>query len=518
MLDTVREYAFERLRESGDMAIVRHAQLEYYLALLKEAQPALYAYDANQAAWADRLEAERNNLRDLLAWCVASAGLGDRLGDAPPDRAMCAELGLRLAVRLARFWEIRGAHTEAVTWLVQTVAAVSHAEDVTTWTPEIARLRARALTWAGRLSYWVDRSRVAAFYRQALQLWRELGDTAEVGYTLTALAADRKEAHDLVTARALAEEGVALLRQAGDPRRLASGLLYLGEVLLVAADKEEALTYAAEAESLGRLTGSRWHVSEAKFQRMTAAYWETDYGTAQPACKQLLAMAREARDAIKEMICLSFLGSMAQDLGNYEEARSWHEACLRTRSVAGNKVTIGWSMVRLGEIARIDGDPARSRELCRQGLGIGRRTDGAWLTLTALRDMGYAELDLGEFENAASRFCECLERGRQRKAVWHILTGLTGLAAVAFVAGNAVKSARLTGATEQLIDGWRTRIPPLVTSQCRSDLRIWRGKLKNALTDSRRADALAEGRAMVGNGERPEDWDAAVEYALSDGE
>jgi predicted ATPase len=80
MLETIHEYARERLEESGEEQEIKHAHAEYFLALAEEAEPELEG--ADQLEWLERLEEEHDNLRAALSW---SLGGGD------------AELGLRIA-------------------------------------------------------------------------------------------------------------------------------------------------------------------------------------------------------------------------------------------------------------------------------------------------------------------------------------------------------------------------------------------------------------------------------------
>ena len=100
MLETIHEYAREKLQESGEAEEIGRAHAEYFLALAEEAEPALMG--ADQVPWMERLEAEHDNLRAALSWSLEA-------GDA--------ESALRIGGALWRFWNVRGHSSEGRRWL-----------------------------------------------------------------------------------------------------------------------------------------------------------------------------------------------------------------------------------------------------------------------------------------------------------------------------------------------------------------------------------------------------------------
>ena len=129
LLETVRQYARERLVESGGGEAVRERHRDYFLALAEEAEPKLMG--AEQAEWLQRLEEEHENLRAGLDWSLAEAGSGG---------------GLRLCGALQRFWITRGHLSEGREWCARVLGKAGGEER----TPE----RAKALNAAGALAYY----------------------------------------------------------------------------------------------------------------------------------------------------------------------------------------------------------------------------------------------------------------------------------------------------------------------------------------------------------------------------
>ncbi len=111
LLETVREYAQERLEAAGELAAARRAHAHYYLELAERAAPALRGPD--QRAWHLRLEREHDNLRAALYWLL------DQDGPDGSEAAADRKMGLRLSGALGYFWYVRGYHSEGRRWLEQ---------------------------------------------------------------------------------------------------------------------------------------------------------------------------------------------------------------------------------------------------------------------------------------------------------------------------------------------------------------------------------------------------------------
>src|SRR5262249_50145224 len=127
LLETIREYARERLLESGEAERARDRHLAHFLALAGAAEPKLRG--AEERATLERLETEHDNLRAALDWGLARAGRGE---DA-----------LRLGGALAWFWYARGYMEEGFGWLTRALGAM----------PDPSPARMKALHGAGWLAH-----------------------------------------------------------------------------------------------------------------------------------------------------------------------------------------------------------------------------------------------------------------------------------------------------------------------------------------------------------------------------
>ncbi|MBI3971856.1 MAG: tetratricopeptide repeat protein [Chloroflexi bacterium] len=197
MLETVREYALERLVDSGEEQDARRRHAAHFLALAEQGEPELQGLQTGggegQAVWLDRLEREHDNVREALGWCQAHGQV---------------EQGLRLAGALCRFWELRGHFAEGGRWLAGFLERGRGAE---------AALRAKASSGAGTLAWCEgDYARAAALHRASLQAYRAAGDDRGAAIALSNLAVQAHSQGDDRRAAALYEQSLALWRRLGD--------------------------------------------------------------------------------------------------------------------------------------------------------------------------------------------------------------------------------------------------------------------------------------------------------------
>jgi non-specific serine/threonine protein kinase len=225
MLETIQEYASERLEASGETESVRHLHAEYFLSLAEKGERELEQGD--QALWLERLELEHDNLRAALSWSIEQA---------MPNSA------LRLTGALWRFWWIRAYLREGSRWLARAL------EMPDSGGPEN---RAKALSGAGNLA-WAQGSYEDAerFHREALSLRRKLNDRVGTGRSLNNLGALAETQGRYEEAVSSYEEGLAIAREVDDRRSIALILGNLGGVYVVLGD--HAASERACEESLRR--------------------------------------------------------------------------------------------------------------------------------------------------------------------------------------------------------------------------------------------------------------------------
>jgi predicted ATPase len=282
MLETVREYAAERLVESGKADAIRERQALHFLNLVEdgESEP-----PDDGISWFDRLEAERDNLRAALDWATGAGAV---------------EVELRLATALREFWAARGPISEGLRRLEE---AVRRAGD------RLPDRRLDALRWAALSALRVgDNEAADRLAREALTLARELGDTKGEVSALIKLSHAAGATGDQHRARSIMEQAVEIARESGDPESLARALLNFGVLAANDGDFERSAAFSEESIRAGGDTLDA-HVRAIALHNLGFAQVRlgNEGGAGENALKQALEAALEQGDHDLAAACLENL-------------------------------------------------------------------------------------------------------------------------------------------------------------------------------------------------------------------
>jgi predicted ATPase/class 3 adenylate cyclase len=240
LLETIREYALERLEADDDADGVRRRHAEYYVAVAERACEQLEGPAELTAL--GRLEAENDNLRAALAWSLETPPAGQAYGADPAGPGERAMIGLRLVQALARFWYKHGHATEGRRWLQRAMDLASADGGA-----QLARV-------AHGLGVLLDQLGEPEAARQALErslaIWRELGDTQQQANQLNSLGIVHRHLDDTDTARTLFEEAIAIDRTIPGSMRVAAKLENLGLLESAVGRYDRATEVLTEALAL----------------------------------------------------------------------------------------------------------------------------------------------------------------------------------------------------------------------------------------------------------------------------
>jgi len=335
MLETIREYALERLEASG-AATVRRRHAEYYLALAERAEP--QRWGAEQSVWLDRLELEHDNLRAALVWALDSSAADTH----------DAEAGASSAGSLWYFWAMRGYLNEGRTWLAHALQRATGRR----------KARAKALIGAASLAWQQGDYAVGrAQGEEAVAVWRELDDHSGLADALHMLGHVRFDQRDYPTAQALFEESLALYRTIGDAVPTGALIGDLGNVAYHQGDYATARARFEESLVLTRKLGLKKGILELVNRLGDLARLAGDYGEAAALYEEGLALSRELRINVDSAWALHKLGYVAQQRGDYRRARALFQESLTTQREVGNKQGIAECLVGLGGLTAASGQP-----------------------------------------------------------------------------------------------------------------------------------------------------------------
>jgi predicted ATPase len=305
MLETIREYALEKLEASGEEALTKRAHAAYCLVLAEE--EATEPSGAQGTGWLERFALEHDNFRAGLEWLTET-------GDA--------EWGLRLGTALFRFWEIREYLAEGRDRLGRLLKLAGAAAPT--------KSRTRALFAAGVLAgEQGDYAAAEKIISESQNIARQLGDKTGVAVSLNALAVFARDRGNVATARALFEESLALWRELGDLKAVARALSNLANVVKLQGDYDRARSLYVECLSIFRGLGDRTGVAWSLNYQGDVARDQGDSAAARTLYEQGLTIFQELADRWGIAGTLADLGSLAREQRDYPNAHSLYRESIK---------------------------------------------------------------------------------------------------------------------------------------------------------------------------------------------
>jgi predicted ATPase len=305
MLETIREYALEKLEASGEEALTKRAHAAYCLVLAEEESTEQSGPEG--AEWLGRFALEHDNFRASLEWLTET-------GDA--------EWGLRLGAALFRFWETREYLAEGRVRLGKLLKLAGAAAPT--------KARARALFAAGVLTgEQGDYASADTLIRESLDIARQLRDKQGVAVSLNALAVFARDRGDVAVANSLLEESLVLWRELGDPKAVARSLSNLANVAKLQGDYDRVGSLYAECLSIFRGLGDQTGVAWSLNYQGDVARDQADSAAARTLYERGLTIFRELGDRWGIAGTLADLGSLAREQRNYPGAHSLYRESIK---------------------------------------------------------------------------------------------------------------------------------------------------------------------------------------------
>ncbi len=306
MLETIREYALERLVESGQLESLQQEHATYFADQLDQIGQKLHFYSGLRLDWA---EEEHDNLRAMLAWSLAKPGE--------------VELGLRMVGVLYWFWYQRSYLSEGQAWCRRFTALI----DKTRYT-------------VGHASFLMGSG--------SLALWQ--GDMVEAGQCL--------------------QDGIAIFRELGDERRLAITLLGRGVLALYQGDTAVAQAKFEESLAIGKRLELWWIIGDSLLNLGNVAIAQGNYKSARNWLEQAETVAKSHNERWLMANVLNNLGELARIQGDYEQARTSYEESQTLFQSMKARSDVARALHNLGFVALHQLDYEQAAANFKEGLNI----------------------------------------------------------------------------------------------------------------------------------------------------
>jgi tetratricopeptide (TPR) repeat protein len=330
MLETVREYALERLALEGRLDDVRGRHADRFFALSAAAEAGLAGPD--QAQWLDRLEREHDNVRAALDWAFAS-GRG--------------EAALEAVSALGRFWRARGHLSEARAWLRLGLEIAA---------PIAPAVRARALWTAARQAMaQSDYAAAAPQLEEALGLFRGHGDATNAVFALCELSLAKVRQGEAAHAEALADEALRAARRLDEPRTVSAAINNLGNVYNELERFGAARELFGESLALRRGLGDSLLIANTANNLGFAAMRDGDLTAAEAAFTECPSLARRLGDTVHTASATLALGEIALATGDPHRAADLLREALVLYESLGDDRTRAECLHALGGVAAAEG-------------------------------------------------------------------------------------------------------------------------------------------------------------------
>ncbi len=310
-LETIRQYAREKLVEARETEQWQTRHLDFYLRLAEQAEPRLRS--GEQFQWLTRLEWEHDNLRVALAWALEEKKF---------------EAGLQLASALAQFWYLRGYLMEGSEWLRR---MLTEANDASPW------IRAKAFCVAGILAHSRrELEQARALGEQSLMLFRQLADQRGIADAQSVLGVTAHKVGDPAQAIDLLEDSLRRYREMGLQWDVASTLLWLADTWLRQADHGRAADLWAESLALFREMADDWGIAFALGGLGDVARQQGQFDRAIELFIESLALHRKLDHKLDIPYLLEALAFVAVALRRARQAACLLGAAEQCRQVTGS--------------------------------------------------------------------------------------------------------------------------------------------------------------------------------------
>lgn len=337
MLETIREYAFEKLRQADEINLLRTRHLEFFLQFAQTAEP--HFYHGGAVEWLDRTQRELDNVRAALAWSFESQDW---------------ERGLGVAAQLFEFWRHRAYWSEGRSWMTKFLEL-----------PGKARPSARAA--------------------------RAFADASFLAFI----------ANDYVEAERLTDASFAILRTVQDRPAYAHALLMRGRIREVQDDLPAAMACYQESLQISTELKDDLEAAYALHGMGIVEAELGNFARGEELLASSLALSRQQQNHLWMVYTLMQLGNLSFEQQNWQQASIRFNETLELARAAKLKPGIAWMLQWLGTLAVYAGDYARAREMLTESIQLADAIGSRACIFSCLEEFAALAAAQGQYRRAA---------------------------------------------------------------------------------------------------------------------
>jgi predicted ATPase/DNA-binding SARP family transcriptional activator len=428
LLEVIRQYARERLEESGEAARVRDRYLDWCMGWAEQAANGLTG--PGRSAWLAQFASRQEHFRAALRWACTSPR---------------AEAGLRLAGALGRFWMTSGL-SEGRAWLDE-LLGVEAAARATGASVVPDRVRAWALMYSGRLAERQgDPAQGLRRGEESLALFRAIDNGPGCLASLNLLALAAQDTNDYERAEACYAEALTLSHQLRDDRMTSVLLINQGLMYYEQQDYRRAAPIWDEAYTIIKRLGDDSIASRDNLACL--AMMQGNLAHAQDLLESELERLGQSGDTFGLAILKMDLGEVARRQGDFDRAQNLLGQALERQQQLGDQFRFGETLANLGSLARNRGDLQAAKARYEQSLASLESTGYTRLASHVKTCLGVLAAALARDDEALVFFQEGLQIAFAGRHLLGRVEALEGIAGVLARRGDAQRAARWLAVTE----------------------------------------------------------------------
>src|SRR6266487_236308 len=374
MLETIRQYAREKLLEAGSGESARHQHLVYFVKLIEQAEPELH--HSNQVFWLNKLDDEMDNFRMAVEWALTND----------------VESGLRIAAIPWRFWQVRGYLQEAGDWLEQLLGQYKITNS----------LHAQALAIHSLCKFRQgDFSETIKLAKQSLEMARTLADKHTEALSLSFLGGFMATQGNVGEGTPLMEQALAIYRSLGDK----IGQADTTEGLAINNNNvERSIAYTKESLALARELGDLSGIVSHLCWLSRLVFWMGDFTSPIMWLEEALSLARQLGDQAGEIYVIATYGDLTYWQRNYPQAIAYFENVIQLSEKVGDHYQSLWAQVKMAYAMLRQGNIQKAHTLFADSIQNTQKANMTIALIYAMEGVASLHVNQGQLERAIQLF------------------------------------------------------------------------------------------------------------------